>query len=243
MEQQRPIIGVTVSRDAGRLVLNEDCEKAVLAGGGLPLPLPVHIQTADAAALLAHCDGILFSGGPDLDPAYYGEEVLAPCGAIDTERDAAEAAYFAAAQQLRLPVLGICRGHQVINVLLGGDLYQDIDTQLPRTPALQHSCRGPFETLLHTVRPTPGSLLAQLVGEAPVRVTSTHHQAARRVACGLRACGFAPDGIVEALEGTGEDFLLCVQWHPERRFDKEDHALALFQALVEAARRHREARP
>lgn len=238
----KPVIAVTVSQGDGRLMLSHNCETAIVAAGGLPVLLPVHIDPQDAAALLARCDGIVFSGGPDMDPAYFGEEVLAECGGIDIERDRAEAAYFAAARELGLPIFGICRGHQLINVLLGGDLYQDIDAQLPRSPALQHRSHGAGDTLLHTIRTEPDSLLARITHGEALRVTSTHHQAVRRIAPGLRAVGFSADGVVEALEGDGGAFLLSVQWHPELRYTREAHALALFEALTDAARRYREAR-
>ncbi len=240
MEQKKPVIGITVSPSDGGLHLGCGCEKAIVAAGGLPLLLPIHIDPADAGALLQRCDGILFSGGADLDPAYYGEEVLADCGGIVPERDTAEVAYFAAARELHLPMFGICRGHQVINVLMGGDLYQDLPTGFPRKNALQHRSQGAGDCLLHSIRVEADSMLHQLTNGAAMRVTSTHHQAVRRVGEGLRAVGFAADGVIEALEGTGEDYILSVQWHPELRYAREQHALELFRGLVEAARHRME---
>ncbi len=237
MEQTKPVIGITASNEDGVLRISLACENAIVAAGGLPLVLPVHIKPEDAPALLQRCDGILFSGGVDVDPLRYGEEVLTGCQAIDEERDAAEEAYFDAARQMHMPIMGICRGHQVINVLCGGDLYQDIPEQLPgRSPMVQHRSRSRSDTLLHNIRTAPGSLLDKVTGGAAMRVTSTHHQAVRNVGTGLRAVGWASDGIVEALEGTGEDYLLTVQWHPENRVTREAHALALFRGLIEAAR-------
>ncbi len=236
MSTQKPVIGITVSEWDGSLHMGFGCEKAIVAAGGLPLMLPIHIEPADAEALLARCDGILFSGGVDVDPTCYGEEVLEACESIDVDRDKAETAYFEAARQLHLPMFGICRGHQIINVLMGGDLYQDLPTGFPRENALQHRSKGASDTLLHSIRTESGSLLEKVTHGAPMRVTSTHHQAVRRVGKGLRACGHTADGVIEALEGTDEDYILTVQWHPELRYAREQHALDLFRGLVEAAR-------
>ena len=241
MENQKPVIGITVNADGGHLALGCGCERAIVAAGGIPLLLPIHIGADDAEALLRRCDGILFSGGADLDPVYYGENVLAACGGIDVDRDKAEVAYFAAARRLHLPTLGICRGHQVINALMGGSLYQDIVTQFPRENALQHRSAGAGDTLLHPICIEPDSLLEKIAAGEPMRVTSTHHQAVRRVADGLRVTGTSPDGVIEVLEGTGEDFILSVQFHPELRFEREGHALRLFRTFVDAARRREKA--
>ena len=240
MNHKKPVIGITVSHSDGAMHLGCGCEKAILAAGGLPLLLPIHIEEEDAPALLECCDGILFSGGVDVDPACYCEEVLENCGAIDVERDAAEAAYFKAARQLHLPMFGICRGHQLINVMMGGDLYQDLPSGFPRENALLHRCLGAGDTLLHSIQVESGSMLEKITQGQPMRTTSTHHQAVRRVGEGLRAVGYAADGVIEAMEGTGEDFILTVQWHPELRYAREQHALELFRALVEAARCRRE---
>ncbi len=241
MSHTKPVIGITSSNDGGVIRISHACEKAILAAGGLPIALPVHFDAEDAKAILSRCDGILFSGGVDVDPLRYGEEVLTGCQEIDEERDAAEAAYFYAARAMHLPIMGICRGHQIINVLCGGDLYQDIPLQLPqRSPMVQHRSCSRADTLLHNIRTAPGSLLEQLTDGAAMRVTSTHHQAVRKVGDGLKAVGWASDGLVEALEGTGEDYLLTVQWHPENRYMHEQHAMALFQGLVNAARTYRE---
>lgn len=239
MNQSKPIIGITVSEDDGRLYASLDCEKAVFAAGGLPVLLPIHLEASDAPALLAGCGGILFSGGVDMDPIYYGEEVLDCCGVIDPARDAAETAYYRAARSLKMPILGICRGHQLINVLEGGTLYQDIGVQLPREQPLQHMLKGPTDTPVHSIQITPGSRLETIAGGRPLRVTSTHHQAVRRVAPALTVGGVSADGIVEELEDVHDGFLLSVQWHPERRWQQDASALALFEALVSAAEQFR----
>ena len=218
MSEKKPVIGITVSQWEGSLRLGFGCEKAIVAAGGLPLLLPIHIEPEDAQALLAGCDGILFSGGVDVDPVLYGEEVLEACESIDVERDRAEIAYFEAARKLHLPMFGICRGHQLINVLMGGDLYQDLPTGFPRENALQHRSKSSGDTLLHSIRVENGSMLERVTDDEPMRVTSTHHQAVRKVGEGLRAVGYSADGVIEALEGTGEDYILTVQWHPELRY-------------------------
>lgn len=236
MDTKKPVIGITVSEWEGSLRLGFGCEKAIVAAGGLPLLLPIHISPEDAAALLARCDGVLFSGGVDVDPVLYGEEVLEACETIDVDRDKAEIAYFEAARAMHLPMFGICRGHQMINVLMGGDLYQDLPTGFPRENALQHRSKSAGDTLLHSIRVEEDSMLQKIIHGEPMRVTSTHHQAVRKVGKGLRAVGHSADGVIEALESTGEDYILTVQWHPELRFEREKHALELFCALVAAAR-------
>ncbi len=238
----KPMIGITVNSDGGCLALGFGCEQAILAAGGIPVLLPMHLDTQDALQLMSRCDGILFSGGVDLDPVYFGEPVLAKCGGIDALRDAAEKAYFDAARQLRLPMMGICRGHQVINALMGGDLYQDLDSQFIRERPLQHRSAGAGDALLHDVTVAEGSLLKNVVKLDRMRVTSTHHQAVRRVAPGLKATGMSEDGVVEVLESDGEDFILTVQFHPELRFSREQHALALFQSFTGAAARYASAK-
>ena len=138
------------------------------------------------------------------------------------------------------PVLGICRGIQFVNAALGGTLYQDLPTGFPRENALQHRSKSSGDTLLHSIRVESGSLLERVTDGEPMRTTSTHHQAVRKVGEGLRAVGHSADGVIEALEGTGEDYILTVQWHPELRYAREEHALKLFKGLVDAARAHME---
>jgi len=210
---------------------------AVLAAGGLPVILPIAPGEPDLAAdYLAAVDGLLFSGGEDVAPAYYGEGRDERCRAVDPERDRFEMALVQAALPRRLPILGICRGLQLLNVAAGGSLYQDLTC---RPGTLSHHSAPPPERQrpIHRVRIRPGTRLHALMGVEEAAVTSTHHQLVKGLAPGFSiGAESAEDGIVEALEDPGHPFLLAVQWHPER-LTQEPPQLALFQGLVEAARR------
>ncbi len=235
MKNKKPIIGITVN-GGKNLSLGLADEKAVIAAGGTPVLLPIHIGDDDAKRLIDICDGILFTGGEDVNPKYMNEETLPQCGYADDERDRAEQMYFKYARQKHIPIFGICRGHQAVNVFMGGSLYQDITTQCQRLNAIQHKSPRGVSDIMHTVSVEKGSLLEKVAGYDTLDVTSTHHQAIKRVADGLKVVATAPDGIIEALEGTGDDYILTVQFHPELRYDKEDHALNLFKGLINAAK-------
>jgi putative glutamine amidotransferase len=180
-------------------------------------------------------DGLLLSGGEDIHPALYGAELSPHCYPPSRERDLFELALFAAARQRELPVLGICRGIQLVNVGMGGTLYQDLPTERPSEIA--HDAGSARDARTHAVRLAAGSRAAQALGATELRVNSFHHQAVDRLAPGLIATGWSDDGVIEAAEGPGDGpWLLTVQWHPE-----EMHAEAkapergLFRALVEAS--------
>ncbi len=238
MNSNKPIIGITVN-GGKNLSLGLADEKAVIAAGGIPLLLPIHIEEEDAKRLIGLCDGIMFTGGEDINPQMMGEEMIPQCGFADDERDRAEQMYFKYARQKHIPISGICRGHQVINVFMGGTLFQDITTQCQRDNAIQHRSPRAVSDIMHTVSVEKGSLLEKVVGCDFMEVTSTHHQAIKRAAPGLKVVAKAPDGIIEALEGTGDDYILTVQFHPELRYDREDHALNLFKGLVNAAKNNK----
>jgi putative glutamine amidotransferase len=187
-----------------------------------------------AARAMDGVDGLLLTGGEDIHPALYGAELSPRCYPPSRERDLFELALFAAARQRELPVLGICRGIQLVNVALGGTLYQDLPTDRPSKIA--HDPGSARDARTHAVRLAAGSRAAQALGATDLRVNSFHHQAVDRLAPGLVATGWSEDGVIEAAEGPGEGpWMLTVQWHPE-----EMHAEAkapergLFRSLVEA---------
>lgn len=229
----KPRIGITCARDAAApesFALSCAYVQAVRRAGGLPLLLPA-VGAVDGAEWERSLDGLLLSGGGDVDPELYGEEPLVENGRIDPEADAFEIALCRAFLERRKPVLGVCRGAQLLNVAAGGDLYQDLFRQAKTR--LQHVQRAPRWHGTHRVRIAPGSLLAAVVGVESLRVNSFHHQAIRRVAPGFVASAQASDGIVEALERPGDRFTLGVQWHPEHLRDPA--AAAIFDAFVAAA--------
>ena len=208
---------------------------SVLGAGGVPLLLSPLIGAALAARALDSADGLLLTGGEDMDPAWYGAERSPLCHAPSRERDLFELALFAAARQRELPILGVCRGIQVVNVAMGGTLYQDLPSERPGP--VDHNPPSARTDRSHPVRVLPGSRAAVALGRHRVAVNSFHHQAVKDLAPGLVASGWTEDGLIEAVETTeGKPWLLAVQWHPE-----EMHAEArapehgLFRALVERA--------
>jgi putative glutamine amidotransferase len=183
---------------------------AVVRAGGLPFVLPV-LEPADAELALLAVDGLLLTGGGDVDPARYGAAPVPEVYGVDPGRDAFEAALVVAAAQAGLPVLAICRGTQILNVALGGTLHQHV----PAVSGRDHCLRDRAYELVHDVRIIGDSLLAKVAGAADVAVNSLHHQAVDRVGAGLRVVARAEDGIVEGIESDGFGRFLGVQWHPE----------------------------
>jgi putative glutamine amidotransferase len=192
----------------------------------------------DANALDALCmrlDGLLLTGGADLDPALYGEQRMPESGDVEPERDELELAMTRTALARDLPILGICRGMQALNVACGGTLYQDIATQLPDTE-LHDWHKLPRNHLAHNVTVEPGSRLSEILGAQELRVNSLHHQAVRRPGAGLRIVARAADGVAEGLEAPGRRFALAVQYHPEELVETDALSRRLFDAFTQACR-------
>ncbi len=233
----RPRIGLTLDADEreGRYFLGRAYLEAVLAAGGLPILLP-HAKDA-AAAYLALLDGLVVTGGFfDVPPELYGEARREVCGATKPERTAFEKDLLEAALAARMPVLGICGGMQLLNVVRGGTLYQD----LPRDAGIEgHEQPAPKDVPSHEVTVQPGTHLAALVGPGALRVNSTHHQAIREPGAGVLVSARAPDGIAEAVELPDLPFALGVQWHPEAVLRHEPRHAALYRGLVAAAQDRR----
>lgn len=208
---------------------------AVRAAGAIPVAIPSSLDPAAATAALARLDGLLLSGGCDVDPAAWGGEPHPALGAVDPIRDAAELALARAAIEADRPVLGICRGLQVLNVARGGDLIQDLPSAR-RPDAVQHQVDSFAEGPGHSVAVRPGTRLFSILGTERLRVNSTHHQAAGRAGDGVVVSARAPDGVVEALELPDLRFVLGVQWHPERTAAFDEHSQLLFAAFAAACR-------
>jgi putative glutamine amidotransferase len=187
---------------------------AVWRGGGLPIPLLDLREREALIAALAGVDGLILQGGADVAPDNYGEQPLEPEWSGDAVRDRFEIAAIEVAIELGKPVLGICRGHQVLNVALGGSLYQDINHQVEGT--LVHRDWHRYEVIEHEVTVDPDSWLASVFGTTSLLTNTVHHQAIKQLAAGLHVSARAPDGIIEAVEQINDDrFLVGVQWHPE----------------------------
>jgi putative glutamine amidotransferase len=208
---------------------------SVLETGAIPLILPPAIGAARAMGALEGIDALLLTGGEDLDPAWYGAPASPLLGDVDRERDLFELALFAAARQRGMPILGICRGIQLINVALGGTLWQHLPGERPS--AIRHDRGDARDTRTHGVSIEAGTCAATVLGRTAMDVNSFHHQGIRDLAPPLRASAWAEDGLVEAVESaSGEPWLLAVQWHPEEMHnDAAAPERGLFRALAEAA--------
>ena len=227
-----PLIGITSSRKL------EDYRQAVLHVGGEVRILDPSMNVGEA---LTGLDGLLLSGGEDVAPSLYGAEPHPMLGEVNPERDAFEMGLIGEARARDLPMFGICRGIQVLNVAFGGSLVQDVPSELPG--ALDHQLTVPPHepyALAHDVWLEPDSLLARLMRERlndadSCAVNSRHHQAVKRVAAGFRVSATAPDGLIEAIEDPAARFCLGVQWHPEN-FWRTGEFRPLFEGLFEAAK-------
>ena len=204
---------------------------AVTKAGGDPILLP-HVDPERAHAYLAILDGLVIAGGDfDIPPRYYGEEARLGLGKLLEERSAFEHRLLDLALQRDLPVLGVCGGMQLLNVVLGGTLHQDLTERPGTTVHVQpHDKRTPS----HDVKVMAGSLLGRVTGAASIAVNSTHHQIINTVGKTLTASGIATDGVIEAIEGPQYRYALGVQWHPEV-LSAPEHA-AIYRGLVEACR-------
>jgi putative glutamine amidotransferase len=228
--------GVVRTWDGGeRTGLNSAYVRSVVAAGGVPLVLSPLMGHSYAARALDGVDGLVLTGGEDVDPSWYHAELSPLTNPPDRARDLFELALFAAARQRELPILGICRGIQLINVALGGTLYQDLSSERPGI--VDHNRSGARADRSHGIRLTPGSLAAEALGATSLRVNSFHHQAVRDLAPKLVATGWSEDDLIEAVESAdGEPWLLAVQWHPEEMHaDAQAPDRGLFAALVERA--------
>ena len=209
--------------------------QALIQAGALPILIPLNLPASQYTALLERLDGIIFTGGGDMNPDHYGGEGHPKVGNVDEERDQAELGLFETIRQTKLPFLGICRGFQVINVAMGGTLYEHITDQHPG--ALTHDCfpENPTDYLAHPVSIAAGSPLAQILGETEVQVNSLHHQGVRTLAPELEPLAWAPDGLLEAYQLPDHPlFGLAVQWHPEWLPEHKNHQ-AIFSTFIQAA--------
>ncbi|MFT3913511.1 MAG: gamma-glutamyl-gamma-aminobutyrate hydrolase family protein [Anaeromyxobacteraceae bacterium] len=228
----RPRIGLTLDAAERRYELPRAYADAILAAGGLPILLPHAPETA--GAYLALLDGLVVSGGAfDVPPDLYGEAARAELGTTRPERTAFEKDLLEAALAANLPVLGVCGGMQLLNVVRGGTLFQDLPAD---TGIRGHEQPPPKDVPSHEVQVTPGTVLAGIVGAAPLQVNSTHHQAVREPGAGVLVSGRAADGVVEAIELPDLRFALGVQWHPEATSRNDPRQAAIYGALVAASR-------
>ena len=212
--------------------VNDHYIRSVILAGGIPVLIPI---VNDKQAILPYIeviDGLILSGGGDVAPLIYGEEPIKQTAAISWERDEQEMALCSSAYEKKIPILGICRGIQIINVAFGGTLYQDIEKQV--AGAIGHyPLRTAMDQLHHAVELKKDSRLYNLFGEDKIYVNSFHHQAVKKIGKGLRPTAFSSEGIIEALESEDECFVVGLQWHPEALVVRYPEFLSLFTAMVE----------
>lgn len=238
----RPLIGIStnfLTVDSGkflgmeRIYVNKDYTDAVEKAGGIPLLLPPSSCRETVVEYLRVCNGFLFSGGGDINPLLYGCEPLPKLEAVHTSLDEAQLLLIREVLRAGKPLLAICRGAQLLNVALGGTLYQDESER--SAPSLLHSQQAPRADKFHRIALEADSIPGKLFGQE-LYVNSFHHQSIRETGEGLRVVATAPDGVIEAVEGQNDIFVLGVQWHPEMMLTGSDEMLPLFFAFINASK-------
>ena len=230
----KPIIGLSPLYDEekrglwmrpGYLDVLYDC-------GAIPLVLPFNSDAVDVEQILSICDGLIMTGGPDVHPSRYGQKPIPQCGSIQPFRDELEYLLLDKALSRDMPLLAICRGEQILNVYLGGSLYQDLATELPES--INHAMEPPFESLCHKVSLVKGQPLQELLQVEELPVNSIHHQAIRRVSPDLVPMAHSMDGVVEAVWMPSKRFVWGIQWYPEWIWDIDQRHRKIVQRFVEA---------
>ncbi len=232
--KNKPIIGITpdYSYDKRRFILSEDYTNAIMQAGGIPVMLTPTEIFPDFA------DGILFSGGGDVDPLLFNEEPIRESGEISPLRDNFELWLCKEAFLRQIPLLGICRGMQILNIAANGSIYQDIAVQTDTT--LKHNQNAPRFYGTHTVTPTPDSILGKLWQEEKTTVNSFHHQAINTLGKGFFVAAYSSDGLIEAIEQKAMPFVLGVQWHPEAM--QQEKQKAVFTYFIKTATEYKDRR-
>ena len=239
--KRRPIIGITGNYDSGKCTLLEGYYRSVLEAGGTPIVIPAFEDTDAMVSLLDCVDALILSGGGDINPLYLGEEPIRELSSINPVRDSQEVLLVRLAVNRQIPILGICRGIQVMMAALGGKLYQDIYKEAGAT--LKHSQDTERHVATHSVRIASSSKLAKIFGSTNLFVNSFHHQSVKKAAPGFAVTAVSPDGLIEAVESTRCKSMLGVQWHPECMILGGDRSMIpLFEWIVGEARSYAEAR-
>ena len=231
-ESRVPVIGISDFCNGGTVTVSRTYFDAVLRAGGVPVLIPLIGDEQKLDGLLQSIDGLILTGGGDVDPAYFGEEPSPHLGHVNAPRDTFDFRLIELAARHKIPVLGICRGEQLINVAFGGTLYQDLPTEHPSTA--EHHQKPPYDVPVHSVTLTAGSPLCALLGKDTLAVNSLHHQAIKTLAPGLAAMAVSEDGLTEAVCLPDKRFVWAVQWHPEFSFRVNEDSRKIFKAFVGA---------
>jgi len=235
----RPLIGISASMEVDQTYYMTATEniKAIADAGGMPVIMPILSEEKELDELAERLDGLYLTGGYDIDPTKFGEEPHPDLGTIIPIRDSFEMAMVHKMRELNKPILGVCRGCQIMNIAIGGDMYQDIYSQ-KNEKLLQHSQKAPKSHRSHYVYVEEGSLLFQLVGKNKISVNSRHHQANRTVPEDFKVSGKASDGIIEAIESKDDTFYLGIQWHPENLASANiEEAKNIYNGFIKACKK------
>ncbi len=222
----KPIIGVLPLWDDEKssIWMLPGYMNVIRESGGIPIILPLVASAEDTRQVCSHCDGFLFSGGHDVDPALYSTVISERCGLPCEERDRLESRVFHYAMEHDLPILGICRGIQIINVLCGGTLYQDLPSEHHPSNCVNHQMTPPYDVPWHDVTLVAESPLSKLISSPKIGVNSYHHQAIKELSPQLEAMAFADDGVIEAVYMPNKRYVYAVQWHPEFNFHNDTNS-------------------
>lgn len=231
---KKPIVGITAAHCTEELKTfpRQYYVGSIKNAGGIPLIIPPLCTTEEAADVLKLISGLVLTGGGDISPIYLREDPRRGVGTCFPERDLSEILLTQLALQQDLPLLGICRGIQVLAVAAGGEIYQDIPSQY--SGAMEHSQTASREYAWHAVDIVEDSVLFRLFDKTRIDVNSLHHQAVSKIPQGFIQCALAADGIIEGIEKPGAKFCLGVQWHPESMMETEIHSKVLFRGFIEA---------
>ena len=234
-----PMIGVcgSIDQEEYRQYITRDYLRCLAEAGSVPLLLSMDMTPYELSVCVRQLDGLLLAGGNDIDPMYYNEAPIVGLGEVNPLRDKAEIALIKAFRDAEKPILGICRGLQILNTALGGTVYQDLPSQFTGVNAAQlisHQQTSPARYASHRVSIKTDSLLYRLTECESLSVNSFHHQAVLKLAPTLSACAYADDGVIEAAEDVSHSFTLGVQWHPERMTADEPAAKRIFDGFISA---------
>lgn len=231
---RRPVIGIIPLVDTKKdsYWMLPGYMEGIQKAGGIPCMLPLTSDEEILSQIVSETDGFLFTGGQDVSPELYGDKISPLCGEVCKKRDEMETILFRMAFALNKPLLGICRGIQFINAVMGGTLYQDLPTEHPSDTEHHHS--PPYDRPVHSVKLVPDTPLYHILQTETLQVNSYHHQAIRQPAAGLAAMAFSEDGLIEAVYAPGKKFIWAVQWHPEFSYKNDPYSQKIFKAFVSA---------